>query len=239
MKIRSKITISLVCAFAGLMIAIQLQSIQEPNERDTRDLWEIRSQLQLEQKQQQQLYQQISESESVLEQYMELSEQEQLDTLKETIEELEKESGLTEVTGSGVVITVTPLYTGMENIQEYPTVTPDLLNRLLNELNIYGATDISIGNERIINVTPIRFVNGKTYVNNHALPTVPMEVKVLSNNPNRLLDYIQVSQSRDDFAIENLELTPVVVDNITLPKYEGTIQMDEVEVNELEETGEN
>ncbi|WP_226037940.1 DUF881 domain-containing protein [Aquibacillus saliphilus] len=240
MKISNKIIISLVCALAGLMIAVLFQSNQEPDERDTRDLWEIRSELQVEQKAQQQLYQQISETESVLNQYREVSEHQQLDTLKESIVELKEEAGLTELTGSGVRITITPIFQGgNDNIQEYPTISPELLNRLLNELNTYGATDVAIENERIINVTPIRYVNGKTYVNNHALPSIPIEISILSDNPKRLLNHIEVSQSRDDFAIDDLELSAEIKNNITLPSYDEPIILDELDVNEQVETGED
>ncbi|MDL4841261.1 DUF881 domain-containing protein [Aquibacillus rhizosphaerae] len=238
MQLRNKIIISLVCAFTGLMIAIQFQSTQEPTERDTRDLWEIRSQLQVEQKKQQQLYQQIAEMESIKDQYEAMSEQEQIDTLVDSIEELEQKAGLTDISGKGILIHINPIYVEMDTEQEYPEISPELLNRLINELNNYGATEIAIENERVINITPIRYVNGKTYVNNRALPSLPLQIKVLAANPERLLDHIEVSQSRDYFAIENLDLTAEVSDELLLPKYEGNINLDNLEVNESQETGE-
>lgn len=219
------------------MIAIQFQSTQEPTKRDTRDLWEIRTKLQTEQKKQQQLYQQILETEQTIEQYNAKSEEEQLSTLKDSIEALRRKAGLTNLTGSGLVITIHPIFEEMESVQTYPSVNPDLLNGLINELNTYGASNIAIEGERIISITPIRYVNGETYVNNRALPSLPIVIKVLTQNPSRLLDHIQVSKSRDYFVIENLDLQAEIKDSITLPKYEGSINLDPLDVKEPEETG--
>ncbi|MDC3416476.1 DUF881 domain-containing protein [Aquibacillus salsiterrae] len=238
MKGRQIIIISLVCAVVGLMAAIQFQSVNEPTQRDTRDLFEVRTQIQVEQKKQQQLYQQIAESEKIIEQYQEKTQEEQIATLKNSIEELKRKAGLTEITGSGVLITIKPIFFDGEAGQLYPTITPELLHRLVNELNSYGATDIAIENERIINTTPIRYVNGETYVNNHALRKVPVQIKVLSQNPSRLLDYIQVSKSKDYFAIENLDLIANIKQKLVLPKYEGMINVEMLEVNEIEMSGE-
>lgn len=220
------------------MIAIQFQSIQEPKERDTRDMWEIRMQLQAEQKAQQVLYQQLDELETTLQLYEDNAEQEQINTLMESVEALQMEAGLTDKTGRGITITINPIYQESDGPQVYPSVTPELLNRLINELNNYGATDIAIGNERYIGITPIRYVNGETYVNNRALSEIPFEIKVLSNDSKRLLDYMEVSQSKDDFIIENMMFEINIEDKLTLPSYDGNIDLEIVELDETNEAGE-
>ncbi|WP_186577550.1 DUF881 domain-containing protein [Aquibacillus kalidii] len=239
MKFKRKALISFVCVLTGFMIAIQFQSTQKPDIRETRDVWEIRKQLQTEQKKQLLLYNQITESERILEEYSEKSEQEQLNTLKESTEVLKEKAGLTEKKGKGLLITIEPLFENeSERVESYPSITPDLLNRLINELNTYGAEDIAIENERIINLTPIRYVNGKTYVNNHALPGIPLKLKVLSPNPKRLLDYVQVSESKDYFAIEDLSLSAEIKNGLVLPGYEGVVDLEGIKVKEQAEAGE-
>ncbi|SDJ74110.1 DUF881 domain-containing protein [Sediminibacillus albus] len=238
MKIKHKLVISLVFGLVGLMVAIQFQSNREPTERDTRDLWEIRSQLQDEQKQQQQLYQQIREAETTIEQYQAKSESEKVQTLKESLEVLKEEAGFTEITKAGLIIDITPVFLENESLQTYPELSPELLNRLINELNAYGATDIAVANERIVHITPIRSVNGETYVNNHPLPSVPIQVKVLADNPERLIDYMEVSQSKEDFSIENLQLDIHYEEEITLAKYEDPIVINSLQVTDSEEAGE-
>ncbi|MCT2538055.1 DUF881 domain-containing protein [Aquibacillus koreensis] len=238
MRVKKKVTISIICAFVGFLVAIQFQSTKEPTERDTRDLWEIRSQLQVEQKQQQELYKKIAETVEMKEQYEAMSEQEQIEALTTSIEELEEKAGLKSRSGKGVRIRVEPIIYDMQTEQQFPELSPELLNRLVNELNNYGATDIAVGNERIINISPIRYVNGKTYVNNRAIPSLPIEIKVLANNPERLLNHLEVSQSRDEFAIEDLELKLEIDNQLDLPKFEGNINLEGIEVYELEEVGE-
>ncbi|WP_157967837.1 DUF881 domain-containing protein [Paraliobacillus sp. X-1268] len=238
MSTKSKIILALIFSCIGFMIAIQFQSIQEPKERDTRDMWEIRTQLQAEQETQQELYQQLDELETTLQEYKDNAEQDQINTLMESVEVLKMEAGLTDKTGRGITITINPVFEESNEEQVYPSVTPELLNRLINELNNYGATDIAIGNERYIGVTPIRNVNGETYVNNRALPDIPFVIKVLSNEPERLLDYMEVSQSKDDFSIENMEFDINVEDTVTLPSYDGNIDLEIVELDETNEAGE-
>ncbi|CQR47787.1 hypothetical protein BN1058_02117 [Paraliobacillus sp. PM-2] len=236
MSLKSKIIVSILCIFIGFMIAIQFQTTSSSKQRETRDLWEVRAQLQEEQQQQQLLYQQLDKLEVVLEEYQDQSEQEQVAALQNSIQELKKKAGLVEKTSDGVKITIDGIFIDSPYAQEYPTVSPELLNRLLNELNTYGAKDIAIENERIVTTSPIRYVNGETYVNNHALPDLPIEVYVLSDNPQRLMDYMEVSQSKDDFSIENMSMQFTLIEEMTLPAYQERINFDLVEVNE--ETGE-
>ena len=233
---KSKVAVSIICAFFGFMIAIQFQSVQKPKERDTRDMWEVRAQLQEEQKTQQVLYQQLKELEAVSKQYQENTEQQQIQTLQNSIESLKERAGLTRKRTSGVTLTIKPIFHGSTE-QEYPNVTPELLNRLINELNTYGATDIAIESQRVISITSIRNVNGEAYVNNLDLPDLPIEIKVAAEDPSRLLDHMQVSQSKDDFAIENMLLETSFQEVMTLPAYQGNINLDIVEVDDTQEKG--
>ncbi|MFC0524049.1 DUF881 domain-containing protein [Pontibacillus salicampi] len=236
---RNKLILSLIFGLVGFMVAIQFQTTQEPKERDTRDLWEVRTQIQAEQKAQQELFSQLSELDEMLEQYEGKTDSEKIAALKQSIQELEKRAGLTDVEGKGVLITIKPIFQNVDSGQVYPTISPELIQRLLNELNTYGATDIAVGNERITSLSPVRDVNGHTYVNNHPIPPLPVEIKVLANNPQRLMDYMEVSQSIDEFAIENLELAISLEKQITLPKYEQIPHLKNLKVDEKAETGES
>ncbi|SDL76690.1 DUF881 domain-containing protein [Sediminibacillus halophilus] len=235
MRFKHKLIISLVFGLIGLMVAIQFQTNREPDERDTRDLWEVRSQLQEEQKFQQNLYQQIRDAEQTIDQYEANSESEKVQTLKNSLENLRSEAGLTDLKEPGIIIDISPIFVEKEGGQPYPAIAPDLLNRLINELNTYGATDIQVANERIVDVTPVRSVNGETYVNNHPLPSVPLEIKVLAANPEKLKDYMEVSHSKDDFAIENLDMEIRYEEQVHLTGYQEPFQIESMRV--LEETG--
>lgn len=208
---------------AGFMVAVLFQSNQQPEARDTRDLWEIRTELKSEQVRQSNLYRQIREMENMIYQYESEPNIEKVETLKESVETLKEKAGLTEKIGKGVVITLKPIFRDLKLEQTYPTVPSDLMSRLFNELNIYGATDIAVENERIISVTPVRSVGGHTYINNRPIPPLPIDIYVLAKDVGKLIDYMEVSIINDYFAIENIELTFTEQNEITLPAYDQTI----------------
>lgn len=209
-------------------MAVQFQTTTaEPEVRDTRDQWEIREALQKEQSKQQELLQKISTADKTLGDYEDQSSKEQLNTLKDSIDVLEERLGLTETTGEGVELEISPIiFEGLSNGQPYPELSPDLLTRLINDLNTYGAREVAIGNERLTNLSPIRNVNGSTYVNNRPIPSLPLTLQVLSEDPEKLKDYVEASQSRDVFNIESLEIEVEVKEEMTLPKYDAPLRLE-------------
>src|SRR5699024_2799857 len=141
---------------------------KSPSERDTRDTWEIRTALLQEQKDQQTLYEEIENEEQILLEYHNKTEHQQINALKESIDQLKMEAGLTNKEGKGVVLTLEPLFLD-NNYQEYPQLNAELLQHFINELNAFGAEDIAIGEQRIIDTTPIRDVNEEVYVNHTSI----------------------------------------------------------------------
>ncbi|WP_079529758.1 DUF881 domain-containing protein [Halobacillus hunanensis] len=239
MSKRTTWMISVIFLVIGFMIAIQYQTTKAgPVERDTRDVWEIREALESQQTQQQDLLEKISKADRTIEKYQEQSQQEQIETLKSSISTLERKLGLTQQTGSGIIIEVKPIFVETEEVQSYPSISPELLTRLINDLNKFGATEIAIGNERVTNLSPVRGVNGYTYINNRPLPPLPVTIYALSSNPEKLSDYMVVSQSKDYFAIENLELKVSIKSNITLPEYEDPLHLEVLQKGEMGETSE-
>ncbi|UOQ43131.1 DUF881 domain-containing protein [Halobacillus salinarum] len=239
MKKRTKWIVSFVFLLVGFMVAVQFQTTsEEPEKRETRDQWEVREELLNQQEERQELLVKISEADKVLADYKEESSKKKVDTLKQSIHELEEKIGLSESEGSGVEITIKPIFQESEKGQTYPAVSPELLSKLINELNMFGAQEIAIGNERLTNLSPIRDVNGFTYVNNRPLPPLPVKIHVLSKNPKKLLDYIEASQSKDFFAIENLGIEANSNPSLVLPKYEDPLKLEYLQENKKKETGE-
>ncbi|GAA3323131.1 hypothetical protein GCM10020331_045760 [Ectobacillus funiculus] len=103
------------------------------------------------------------------------------------------------MTGSGVTFQLAPLFDNIGEGEEVPTLSPQLLQRLVNELNTYGATAVQIDDQRIVATTPIRDVNGKVTVNQVALPPLPLEVKVIAKDAEELYDRMKVSNAFDYF----------------------------------------
>jgi uncharacterized protein YlxW (UPF0749 family) len=220
MNNKTTITFSVITIIIGFMLATLFLINKEPIVRDTRDIWEIREDLKKEQELQRSLLNEIDQADALLEDYEDSTRDSKQAALRKQKEELEKKIGLTEVKGEGVVLKVEPLFSELLVGETYKSIPPQLLSRLINDLNRYGAEAIAVGNERIISTTPIRSVNQMTYVNNSPLPPLPLEIKIFSANPQKLYNHMLVSQVNDDFAIENLGITLSLKEKLTLPPYD-------------------
>ena len=223
-----KISFTIITIIIGFMIAIQFQTVKEPVVRDTRDIWELRNALLKEKEVNSNLYAEMRAVEAKLEQYKTEQQSSPERALKQTLEELKTEAGLTEKTGPGVILTIEP---AMEEIllgEKVQNISPELLERLVNELNRYDAMDISIDGHRLINTSVIRDINGETKVDGYSIEKIPFEVRVLTkdlDSAKGLYNRMQVSQSVEDFFIDNLRVSiSKPLENVLVPPYEDTIR---------------
>jgi uncharacterized protein YlxW (UPF0749 family) len=229
-KSKLKISFTLIAAVVGFMIAIQFQTIKKPVERDTRDVWQIREAMLKEKELQSKLIMEVRSIDEKLAAYESKRAQSKEQALRDTFHELKVEAGLTEVTGPGLMLSIEPV---MEDIQlgspRAKTVSPDLLQRLLNELNMYEAKYTAIDGQRIINTSVIRDINNETNIDGHALGDLPIEVRVVTNDINsaeKLYNRMKVSKARDEFFTESLRLTVSAPDpNISIPAYDSPIKV--------------
>ncbi len=215
----------IVTLIIGFMLAIQFQSTKEPVVRDTRDIRELRKELRAEQDKHQQLVQEIDKYASLIDQYeVSLNDHKENveNVMEDQIDSLRKEAGLTEVSGEGIILIIEPLYHDQFFGNQRHSVSPVLLRFLVNELNFNGAKEIAIGNQRIISTTAFREVNGVTRVNNRRLPPLPIEIKVISNDAEKLHNEMVVSESVEYFEIDNLKLTSTPINYLELPAFDDT-----------------
>ncbi|NEU29459.1 DUF881 domain-containing protein [bacterium LRH843] len=220
-----KLIFTFVTFLIGFMLAIQFHTTQEPVIRDTRDIRELRKELLAEQEKRQQLNTEVEKIEKVLSKYkktMENRENDVIDVLSEQIEELKEKAGLKEKFGNGLVITIDSLNEDSFFGQTRRTPSPDVFRFLVNELNIYGAEDIAVENERIISISSFRDVNHITYLNSRRLPPLPIQVKVLTEKGDSLYNQMVVSDSVDYFEIEGFQVTFEKVNGMVLPAYDQT-----------------
>jgi uncharacterized protein YlxW (UPF0749 family) len=226
MKLNNKrLTFSLITVVIGFMLAIQFQTTKEPVKRDTRDLWELREDLEKEQKLQSELILELRQVDKLLKEYSGSTEVSKLEALMQQKEDLKKKVGLTKRTGKGVVLTVEPMVGDFMLGQPLSSIPPLLISRLINELNRYHAEAIAIGDQRIIATTPIREVNNVTYVNNSPISPFPVKIFVIAKDVERLNNYLKVSPVIDDFALENFELTSTTKSKVTLPPYSEPLRI--------------
>ena len=110
------------------------------------------------------------------------------------------------------------------------SISPDLLKRLINELNRYDAEHISINGQRVINTTVIRDINGVTKIDGYALDTFPIEIKVITEDAELLRDRLKVAQAIEEFFIENLSLNiSRPLSTVTVPAYSSSITIKQME----------
>ena len=236
--VNRKLSFTLITIIVGLMIAVQFHTVQQPVIRDTRDTWELRSDLKREQELQSQIIQEIRKYEATIQEYTKEQNKSKETALRDTLEELKRQSGLTEVSGPGIRMTVRPLF-GEDIIGEVQeNISAELLRRFVNELNSYDSKDISIAGQRIVNNTVIREINGRTKVNNAWIPNTNFEIVVITDDPTKLYNRLQVSRAMDEFAIENLLLevsTPI--NHVTIPAYDEAIRVKFMEPVKAEKEG--
>jgi uncharacterized protein YlxW (UPF0749 family) len=223
---KQKIYFTVITTIIGFMLAVQFQTTNDPVVRDTRDMWELREDLKKEQELQRQLLEEIRVYDTTLESYQQKRAKSKEIALRETVEELRKEAGLTEVHGQGVIITVEPIYGENYVGPVIETVSPYLLNRLINELNMYGAKEIAIADQRIINTTVIRDVNGITKVDNYKINSFPIEIKVIAEDAEKLYNRLKGSTVLEDFMIEGLQLeVSKPMNTVVIPPYRDSLRI--------------
>jgi uncharacterized protein YlxW (UPF0749 family) len=209
-KHKKNISFIAISTVIGFMIAIQFQTVKEPVERDTRDLWQLREALLQEKELQSELVSEIRSNEEKLLAYESKQKQSKEQALSDTIEELKNEAGLTEVQAPGLTLKIQPILEEIQlGIPVSKDVSPELLKRLLNELNMYDAKYVSVDGQRIINTTVIRDINNETKIDGHAISSLPIEVKVGVDNfeiAEKLYNRIKASKATEEFFTENLKL---------------------------------
>lgn len=232
---KQTLILSAAAFFIGVMISLHLSIEEETQERDTRDLWEIRTALLEEQERQQVLQEELNQLKNIQADYEDNVYVTQIQTLRNQISNLQDQAGLTDMTGPGVELTLMANYQQANETEGFPELTSELLNRLVNELNVYGAEHLAIGAERIVNHTAIRDVMGRVYINQRPLRELPITIQVLTEEPERLINYMEVSQAINDLAIHNIKLTMDEKQTITVPKYSDELALDYVKVTDYEE----
>jgi uncharacterized protein YlxW (UPF0749 family) len=238
---KKKLSFTFITVVIGFMIAVQFQTVKEPVVRDTRDTWQLREDLLKEKELQLKLLREISSNEEKIAQYETKRKQSKEQVLRETLEELRMEAGLSEVTGPGIILTIEPVYEKLLLGKQVDSISPDLLKRLVNELNMYDAQHISIDGRRVINTTVIRDINRETMIDGYALNRLPIEIKVITENAQsaeKLFNRMQVSKSAEEFFIDNLRVKVHKPEGpVTVPAYDDALRIRYMEPVKPEEGG--
>lgn len=226
----------LILFVVGLMAAVQFNTINEPDARDTRDVWEIRQELSQEKQLHSELLSEISLLDETLAKYGETASDSPEQALKGTVEELRKQAGLIEMTGPGIEVSIEPSPEAVAMGMDIEGIAPDLLIRFVNEINRFNGLYVSIDGNRMINTTAIRDINGRTTVNTSPLQTPPFKIKIVSDsmeNTEKLYNHLMSSMILDDFYIANLSVViSEPAEKLTVEGYEKEIVYDQLQKGE-------
>jgi uncharacterized protein YlxW (UPF0749 family) len=215
-----------IALILGVMLAIQFETTNNPIIRDTRDLFELRADLEKEKQRQQELNEELERYSELLHKYKAEGKDEKIAAMEKALADLKKQAGLTTVSGQGIAITIEPFSDELIGVDRpQPKLEPDMLRRLVNELNRYDAKEISIGDQRVISKTPIREVNGNIYINNEPISSFPIEVRVLAKNNEKLHQKIIASPAVEEFVRENFLVQSSPKSKVILPAYEKPVRV--------------
>lgn len=207
---RIKVTFTIVLLIVGFLAAIQYNTIQKPEERDTRDMWAIRNELSNVKQAQSELLAEISSLDKTIKKYESINEESPRTALRETIDDLYTKAGMTEVTGPGLVIDIEPSAEGIALGAEIQPIPPDLLTRLVNELNRVKWKALEIDGKRYTTFSSIRDINGFTTVNGLNVSSPPFTMKVAMESfedAEKAYSILHASTIHDEFFLDNLNLT--------------------------------
>ena len=169
----------------------------------------------------------LDSTESKLNEYMEniSSVDKTIELLQHELAELNIISGLTDVTGKGIILTVkdaevlNPLYLAEDQI-----VHDNDLLQIVNELRAAGAEAISINNQRLTSLSAIRCVGPSILVNDVKIGA-PFVIKAIGN-----VDYLYSGINLSGGVVDIMRKYGISIDvqssdNVTIPKYEGSIKI--------------
>jgi len=224
------VSFTLIAVLVGFMIAIQFQTVKKPVERDTRDIWQLRDAILKEKELQSNLLSEIRSNEEKLAAYESKRKQSKEQALSDTLKELKLEAGLSEITVPGIKLKIEPVIEEIKiGTPVNRVIPPELLTRLLNELNMYEAKYVAIDGKRIINTTVIRDINMETKIDGHTIERLPIEVVVGvddNSTAEKLYNRMKVSKATEEFFIENLRLSiSKPIPNLTVPAYDDSIRI--------------
>lgn len=215
-----------IALIIGGMLAIQFETTNNPVVRDTRDLWDLRADLEKEKQRQQELNEELERYNELLNQYQADGKDEKIQAMENALSDLKKQAGLTTVSGQGIVITIEPFNDELIGVDRpLPNIDPDMLRRLVNELNRYDAKEISIDGQRIISKTPIREVNGNIYINNEPVSSFPIEIRVLAKDNEKLHQKIIASPAVEEFIRENFLVESSPSAKVILPAFDKSMKV--------------
>lgn len=188
-KLRSQISVGVVCILLGFMLTYQLKSVMKQRKEldDKRNVAQITVEVEQLKKQKQNLEDKVNELQTQIKNY---------ETAATTGNEISREiakkledtrilTGSVNVEGEGVIIYLTPQNEIFGNAGEGPAIIDTDLIKIVNELNAADAEAVSINDIRITARTGIRSASNYIIINDERIsPYKRITIKAIGNKTN-------------------------------------------------------
>lgn len=173
-KVSSQISIAVVCGILGFMLAYQFKALMKQDNAfnlSNKNSTDVTVEIEQYKKEKDELNSKINTLENQIKNYEEVAAGKS-DATKNLLKEVEDSrilTGSTDVTGSGIVIYLTPnnALFGNDNLNDH--ITDKHLVYLVNELRFAGAEAISINDIRIVSRTGIRSAGNYILINDEKI----------------------------------------------------------------------
>lgn len=213
--------ITTISVIIGFMLAVQFQSYNNNTGAESKDISQLRQDLQKVMEHHQRILTDISKYDQLLYEYENPQNQaDSLNAMKEELERIKIFSGLATVEGKGLVITIEDHV--FENEQEHSslsTIFDDDLRYIVNELFGAGAEAISINGMRMTPTTSIRNVGENIQVDTKVIK-LPYVIKVIGE-PDVLESAMKLKGFEEYFLVINKKISLKKLDKILVPAYDG------------------
>lgn len=218
-----KASMAIVCLVLGLMFATQFKAnLHNPNFFAASKLHENSIQVANLRDQNEALVKQIIALRVKL---VNMSTKDVDPTIEETLNKANRTSGFTPIKGAGLIITVDdnpdPLRVG-DNPENY-IVHDSTLLCIVNQLNVGGATAISVNGERLISSSEIRCA-GPTILINLNRVSPPFAIRAIGNQEALTDALVNQMSATDRLSIGRIRMDIKEVQNLVVPAYGGIVQ---------------
>ena len=222
--------LGVMCFLLTLGIFVQIKTVKNNNSTVSNNYEEnsLRAEVLKYKEKYDNKYKELEKAEEKLEQERESSTKNdgELQSKEEEITEGNKITGLTEVTGAGVIVTLTDSKKDISSsLNPSDLIVHDLdVLSVINELKNAGAEAISINDQRIVSNTVIECIGAVIKINGQRVGA-PFTIKAIGmpellKNTYRNGGYLKVLEG------DRIQVDFKTSDNITIPKYTGTYKFE-------------
>lgn len=211
--------ITTISVIIGFMLAVQFQSYNTNTGVESKDMSQLRQDLQKVMEHHQRILTDISKYDQLLYEYENPQNQaDSLNAMKEELDRIKLFSGLAMAEGRGLVITIEDSIFEQDH-SSLSTIFDDDLRYIVNELFGAGAEAISINGLRMTPTTSIRNVGDNIQVDTKVIK-LPYIIKVIGE-PDVLESAMKLKGFEEYFSIINKKISLKKLDKILVPAYDG------------------